>query len=184
MYVSARSSSRLPAEHSEAGLLFGVPDHVRKPAQLPGLRSVLEVALADPDPNLDSYQSVCQEALALSEHQERLIDALLTLATSERGIEQWEPFDLDHIAETVLATHADEAARRGIHIEPALAPARAAGDPKLAELLIANLVDNAMQHNIPNGRIDITTSVAQGRSIIAVGNTGPSVPSDEIQRCE
>ena len=43
-------------------------------------------------------RAACEEALQLGEQQERLIDALLTLATSERGVEHWEPFDLarDH----------------------------------------------------------------------------------------
>ena len=61
---------------------------------LAGQRTLLQVALADPDADAQALRSTCEEALQLGGQQERLIDALLTLATSERGIEQPEPFDL------------------------------------------------------------------------------------------
>src|ERR1700733_11833466 len=63
-----------------------------------GLRTRLEVTLADPDPPPDpgasALRSACQEALALGGHQEQLVQALLALATSERGVARWDPLDL------------------------------------------------------------------------------------------
>jgi signal transduction histidine kinase len=149
---------------------------------LAGLQTLLEVALADPDPNTDTLQSVCQEALALSQHQQRLIEALLTLATSERGVEHWEPFDLAHITENVLAQRRHETDRRGIDIHVTLLSAPSAGDPRLVELLVANLVDNALGHNTPGGQIEVSTISAAGRSTITVSNTGPTIPPDEVER--
>ena len=149
---------------------------------LAGLQTLLEVALADPDPDTDTLRSVCQEALALGEHQQRLIQALLTLATSERGVEQWEPFDLAHITETVLTGRRHEAERRGIDIKSTLAATPATGDPKLIELLVANLIDNALRHNTSGGRTEVATISAQGRATITVSNTGPTIPPSEIDR--
>jgi len=149
---------------------------------LAGIQTLLEVALADPNPNADTLRSVCQEALALSQHQQRLIQALLTLATSERGVEQWEPLDLAQIAETVLAQHTHKAERRGIHIDATLVPARSTGDPRLVELLLANLVDNALRHNTTAGHMEVSTISTQERSTITVSNTGPTIPSDEVER--
>jgi signal transduction histidine kinase len=149
---------------------------------LAGLQTLLEVALADPNPDADTLRSVCQEALALSQHQQRLIQALLTLATSERGVEQWEPLDLAQIAETVLAQRSHEAERRGIHIDATLVPARSSGDPRLVELLLANLVDNALGHNTTAGQMEVSTISAQGRSTITVSNTGPAILPDEVER--
>jgi signal transduction histidine kinase len=149
---------------------------------LAGLQTLLEVALADPDPDTDTMRSVCQEALALGEHQQRLIQALLTLATSERGVEQWGPFDLAHITETVLTGRRHEAERRGIHIDSTLVTAPATGDPKLIELLVANLIDNALRHNTSGGRIEVATISAPGRATITVSNTGPTIPPSEIDR--
>jgi signal transduction histidine kinase len=149
---------------------------------LAGLQTLLEVALADPNPDTDTLRSACQEALALSQHQQRLIQALLTLATSERGVEHWEPLDLAQIAETVLAQHSHEAERRGIHIDATLVPARSTGDPRLVELLLTNLVDNALRHNTTAGQMEVSTISAQGRSTITVSNTGPTIPPDEVER--
>jgi signal transduction histidine kinase len=59
-------------------------------------RTVLQVALADPAASSQTLRTACQEVIHLGDQQERLIDALLTLASSERGIDRWEPFDLVH----------------------------------------------------------------------------------------
>ncbi|GAA4529071.1 sensor histidine kinase [Nonomuraea ferruginea] len=73
---------------------------------LAGLRTLLEVALADPDADTGSLRSACQEALALGGHQERLVQALLDLATSERGVTRWDSFDLAHVAEGAASASA------------------------------------------------------------------------------
>jgi signal transduction histidine kinase len=61
-------------------------------------RTVLQVALRDPDASLDTLRAACDEVLRLGRQQQKLIDALLTLAGSERGIARPEPFDLAVIA--------------------------------------------------------------------------------------
>jgi signal transduction histidine kinase len=141
-------------------------------------RTLLQVALADPHATADQLRATCQEVLALGRQQERLIDALLTLATGEQGVELHEPFDLADIARDVLATRR----REGIQVDAALAPAPAAGDPHLVTILVANLVDNAQRHNTPDGRIEVVTAAAADRSSIAVRNTGPVVPPEELDR--
>ena len=71
-------------------------------------------------PPCETLRSTCQQVLALGDQQERLIEALLTLASSERGIEQWEPFDLAEIAGKAIMDRRQEADRRGIRIDAAL----------------------------------------------------------------
>ena len=57
-------------------------------------RTLVQVALADPNASADRLRATCEELLASGRDQERLLDALLTLATSERGLERREPVDL------------------------------------------------------------------------------------------
>ena len=95
---------------------------------LAGQRTLLQVALADPDANTESLRAACEEALQLGEQQERLIAALLTLASSEQGIQKREPLDLAVIAATVLADRTETAERLGITIDRSLKPAPAKGD--------------------------------------------------------
>jgi signal transduction histidine kinase len=115
--------------------------------------------------------------LLLGEQQERLIDALLTLASSERGIDQLEPFDLAALAGSVIAARAQLSGTRGIRIDATLRPASATGDPRLAESLVANLVDNALRYNEPGGWVSVETGIQPpGRSVLRVQNSGPVVP--------
>ena len=112
---------------------------------LAAARTVLQVALADPAADPQALRSACQDALELGAQQERLIDALLTLATSERGIDEWQPF-------------------------------------ALAESLVANLVDNAMRHNLPGGEVTIATAILDGRAVLSVSNTGRRIPPGDVER--
>src|SRR5205823_14281769 len=81
-------------------------------------RALLQVALADPHATVATLRSTCEDLLALGAQQERLIDALLTLASSERGVERAEPVDLARVAAGVVGARAEEAGRRGVGIEP------------------------------------------------------------------
>ena len=55
-------------------------------------RTLLQVALADPNANAASLRATCGELLASGREQEQLIDALLTLATSQRGLDPASPW--------------------------------------------------------------------------------------------
>jgi signal transduction histidine kinase len=145
-------------------------------------RTLLQVTLADPDATAGTLRETCQQVLALGDQQERLIEALLTLASSERGVEQWEPFDLADVARKAIDDRGQEAGRRGIHLHTTLAAAPATGDPSLAESLVANLVDNAIRHNVPGGRVRISTTMTDGQAIIRISNTGTVIPPDELDR--
>lgn len=149
---------------------------------LAGLRTLLEVALADPDADAGTLRSACQEALALGGHQERLVQALLTLATSERGVTRWDTLDLAQTITAVLASRRDQAAERGIDLAGHLTPAVTAGDPGLIESLIANLIDNAIRHNHPDGHIQVTTQTSGTQATLTVANSGPVIPGNQIQR--
>jgi signal transduction histidine kinase len=149
---------------------------------LAGQRTLLQVALADPAADTQSLRSSCEQALALGTQQERLIDALLTLATSERGVEQWQAFDLAEVAKSVVLSRHQEAERRGITIDAALAETQASGDPNLVESLVANLLDNALRHNMTGGRVDISTRTKAGRASISLSNTGALIPPDAVDR--
>ena len=145
-------------------------------------RALLQVALADPNADVDQFRSTCQDVLALGEQQERLIEALLTLASTEQGIEHREPFDLAAIAAEAVAIRQSEAQRRGIRVETTLATAPAAGDPNLVTSLLANLLENAVRHNTPGGRVSLATGLVEGRATVTVTNTGPIIPPEQVER--
>ena len=57
-------------------------------------RTLVEVALADPDASIDSLRTTLDRVLVAGEQQERTIEALLTLARSQRGLQSRGPVDL------------------------------------------------------------------------------------------
>jgi signal transduction histidine kinase len=145
-------------------------------------RAALEIALADPHATVESLRATCARVLAASRQQERLIDALLTLARGERGLDRREPFDLAAITDEVLLARRTQIQRRGLHVRTALHPAPTHGDPELVQRLVSNLVDNAIRHNQPGGDLDVTTTTSTGQAILHVANTGPAVPPSEVDR--
>jgi signal transduction histidine kinase len=145
-------------------------------------RTIVEVALADPEPSIDSLQAACNRVLAASEQQERLIEALLTLARSQRGLDRWERIDLAVIVNEVMLSRQPEAQRRGISARTVLQPAPALGDLRLAERLVANLLDNALRYNVQGGWLQVTTHARRGCAMLSVANTGPVVPPDQLGR--
>ena len=145
-------------------------------------RAVAEVALADPQPTVASLRGACERVLAAGDQQERLIEALLTLARSERGLDRQERLDLGNVVGAVVAARHDEARSRGVALKTDLGAAPALGDSRLAERLVANLVDNAIRHNGAAGTAWVSTGTDAGHAIVSVTNTGPMVPPDQVDR--
>ena len=144
--------------------------------------SLLEVALADPAATAAELRSTCEELLASGEQQERLIEALLTLASSERHLDRHEEFELNALTERVVSGRSREADRAGVQVSLSLDPAIAVGHPDLAERMVSNLVENAIRHNVPGGQIDVRTWTSPSGAVLAVSNTGPVVPHDQLNR--
>ncbi|GAA0999380.1 ATP-binding protein [Acrocarpospora macrocephala] len=141
-------------------------------------QAMTEVALADPEADVESLRAVLERLLAAGQHQERLIEALLTLARSQQGLHHRQPLDLAAITAQALDRSGDPA----VHIESALHPAPASGDRALIERLVANLLDNALRHNVPGGWIKVATAVQSGRPTLRISNSGPAIPPDQIHR--
>jgi signal transduction histidine kinase len=144
-------------------------------------RTLVEVALRDPDPTVGSLQHTMRRVLATGEEQERLIEALLTLARSQRGLDRRELLDLAAVTAAALAATGPDAESRRVRVNASLGPAPALGDQRLAERLAANLVDNAVRHNVPGGWVEVATGIRSGRSVLSVSNTGPAIPPEQVE---
>ncbi|MGH2875762.1 MAG: sensor histidine kinase [Solirubrobacteraceae bacterium] len=145
-------------------------------------RTLLQVALTDPQASAEQLRAVCEELLASGREQERLLEALLTLASSERGLERIEPVDLARIARTALAATDAALRERSLRLVAELAPAPASGDAALLQRLVANLVDNAVEYNRPGGAVEVRTGSDGGRAFVSVDNDGPTLRAEDIDR--
>jgi signal transduction histidine kinase len=141
-------------------------------------RALLELALADPRADAATWREIGEDVLVACNQQERLLEACLTLARSEGRRRRREPVDLAAIAAEALRAHDPGGLERVV----ALDSAWTAGDPDLIERLAANLVSNAIRHNLRGGWIEVATRTASGRAHLVVANTGPRVPAGELRR--
>jgi signal transduction histidine kinase len=147
-------------------------------------RTLIEIALTDPDATLESLQANNRRLLVAGKQQERLVEALLTLARSEQGLDRREAVDLAAVAHEVLAGYSRP--EPGPRFNTTLACAPVQGDRRLLERLIANLLDNAVRYNVPEGHVDVQTGIDASagveRAAIRIANTGPAVPAEDIER--
>ena len=173
--------ARLDASlHAQRQFVANASHELRTP--LARSRTLLEVALRNPGASADSLRAACERAIAAGDEQERLIEALLVLAKGQRGLARREPVDLAAVTRDVLAARGAEIGARGLAVQVELSFALLPGDAALAERAVANLVDNALRHNVPEGTVQVTVECDGGRAVLTVGNTGPEIAPDDVGR--
>jgi signal transduction histidine kinase len=145
-------------------------------------RTLLQVTRANPAHTLDTWQAVSAELLASNAEQEHLIEALLTLASSEGGPGHREPVDLAPLASACLAAASLETGRLGLQVRADVRPADLDGDPVLIRRLVSNLIENAVRHNAPGGHIQVATETSRGHAVVSVTNSGQVIPPAEVDR--
>ncbi|MER5601902.1 ATP-binding protein [Streptomyces sp. NPDC002265] len=141
-------------------------------------QTIVDVTLADPDARAPELRAALLRVRAAGQEQERLIEALLTLARSQRGLERREFVDLAAIVREHLP-------RSGPRVEARIEAAPVLGDPQLVERLVVNLTENAVRHNLPAGKegwVSVWTGVdAAGRAGLRIENSGPVIPADRAE---
>ncbi len=175
--------ARLDASfHSPRQFVANASHELRTP--LARLKTLVQVALADPNASPESLRAAHERVLASEQQLEGLIEALLSLASSERDIDRREPVDLMAVTDEVLAGRRPEIERRGLQLNTTLGPAGVAGNPRLVERLVVNLIDNAIAHNLAGGRIDVTTATVARQAFLSVANDGPVIGPEELDRLQ
>jgi signal transduction histidine kinase len=147
---------------------------------LTSARTLIDVAMAKPvrtTGQLEVLAGRVREALGQSE---ALIEGLLTLARSDRGLTSYESTDLEAAAQDAIDQVSATARDSKIVIDADLSPGPALGDRVLLERLAANLLDNAVRYNVTGGSVSVVTGTGDGMSYITVTNTGPLVPERAV----
>jgi signal transduction histidine kinase len=147
------------------------------------IRAEVEVALADPDASAGDLRETAERVRAATDRSERLIESLLTLSRSDAAaVARPDAVDLAAAVELALDGVATEIREHGIQVRADLGCARAQGDRRLLERLVANLVENAVRHNADGGWIAITTERADGDGAarLRVENSGTFVPPERV----
>ena len=144
------------------------------------MRTAIDVTLAKPGRTPAQLEAMAIEVRQAVDRAEALIEALLTLARSDRGTGPTEPLDVAVLAEDALDAAAPAIRAHPVTIQAALEPAPAMGDPVLVERLVTNLIDNAVRHNVPGGWVQVATGTRAGMAFIDVANGGPLIPAELV----
>jgi signal transduction histidine kinase len=146
------------------------------------MRTELEVTLADPDASNAELREMAEAVHEAMDRTERLVQALLMLARSEGAIGRRDPVDLAAAAQMALDHTARQADAAGLTVTADLHAAPVRGDRRLLERLVANLVENAVGHNRPGGRVSVTTATRDGHSVVDVVNDGDVLDPETLPR--
>jgi signal transduction histidine kinase len=142
-------------------------------------RLLTEVAMEAPEAG-DDLRKLGAQLLRTNERNESLIEGLLVLAESDRGLPGKVPVRLDELAGAVLTAHEELAAEHEVIFRRQLATALVPGDPVLLERLIANLVSNAVKYNDPGGWVEVEVANEPPGPTLTVRNTGQHVPAEAV----
>ncbi|MER6769244.1 HAMP domain-containing sensor histidine kinase [Streptomyces bacillaris] len=142
-------------------------------------RAAIQVGLDNPGP--DDLVRTRQTLLDTNRRSERLIEGLLVLARSERGLaaDEREDVRFDRVVAEETArrpgARAEGPGRPAVSVDVAPCPVR--GNRLLLSQLVSNLLANAVTYNVPGGSVDIT--LAEDGALV-VRNTGPVVSEADI----
>jgi signal transduction histidine kinase len=161
------------AFESERRLVATMSHELRTP--LANQRAALDVTLADPDATAEELRSAAEVALGQTDRANRSVDALLTLARVQSGLEpaRHAPVDLMAlVAETVDRVREEERSSRPWHVH--LVPVTVPGDAELLDRAVANLLQNAERHNLPGsqGWVDVRLLTRRSEVALVVSSTG------------
>lgn len=145
-------------------------------------RTMLDVAIADPD-NQD-YRQLTTRLRDTNQRGIAIVNSLLHLSAIDRTPLTPAPVDLAACAARALTIARPEADATGITVTAGLSPAPALGDDVLLGQVAANLLENALRHNLPRGgTATLTTGVDPAdptRVQITVSNTGPPIDPAQL----
>ena len=140
------------------------------------LRAQLETARASRRPD---WEAISADLLADTVRMGRLSEQLLTLARADAGALRIrsETVDLDDVVERVASGVAGQAGDRGVDLDVrGVRPAQVHGDATLLELVVRNLVDNAVRH--ARTRVAVASGMEGATAVLTVDDDGPGVPPD------
>jgi len=146
------------------------------------IRAEAEVTLSDPDAEIADLRRMGTSVLEATDRTEALLDGLMVLARSQRGLVRRSPVDLAISASRAVADVTASGLGRNLRLDVQAEHASVLGDEALLGRLVANLVINAARYNEPNGWVQVRTGNLDGGAFVRVINTGPQIPPASLQR--
>jgi two-component system OmpR family sensor kinase len=148
------------------------------------LRAELEVTLCWPRERAE-YEEALRSCLSEAERLSHLTDELLMLARLDAGGPPEAPRSVDLIAilDKAVKRLGPEALRRNVALVMDIPPELAVNvAPAALSHVVANVLDNAVKFSPLGGDVTVGVAIEGSSAVVAVSDTGPGIPEDEIPR--
>ncbi|MGC8844615.1 MAG: ATP-binding protein [Candidatus Hydrogenedens sp.] len=146
------------------------------------LRIIKDMNIAD---NPQLCQDLVERCIIRNEYMRKMINDLLDLTRIESGqkVRNIEEVNLKDIAQMSIETSQVEAQKRNITMTlHADGPIMIKADQNEMEIILNNLVSNAVKYNKDNGKVDVFLSREGDKIILQVKDTGIGMTPDECSR--
>ncbi len=131
----------------------------------------------------DERRPMLEELSRGVERTSRLLDQLLVLARIRHTPVQATPVNLYQAAGEIIRDIYGKAHRRSVELSlSGDDTVMVTSSAPLLNLLVSNLVDNAVKYSEPGGAVKITIGAENGKPVLTLRDHGPGIPEDERQR--
>jgi signal transduction histidine kinase len=147
------------------------------------LKAELDLALSRPR-STEELTAAVRSAAAETDHLVRLAEDLLVLARSHEGHlpVRGQATDLRRMLETIAERHRPAAARARVELSVHAPPADIVVDVARLRQALDDLLDNALRHVAPGGRVGVTGVVADATIRLVVDDSGTGFSSEVLSR--
>jgi len=143
----------------------------------------IQNAIADTPAGSPAQHSL-QQAEAASNRMQHIVQQLLAL---NRGLIQGPsstlvPLRLDALASSIVQEHQAYATQHQQQLTLSSVPASVNGHADMLQMLLRNLVDNALRYTPDGGRVNVQVQTIAHGSLLTVSDSGPGIPAAERER--
>ncbi|MCX8064737.1 MAG: response regulator [Candidatus Hydrogenedentes bacterium] len=135
--------------------------------------------------NTELVKDLIRRCITRNEYMRKMIDDLLDLTKIESGqkVRNISNVDIKEVAQRAIETNLVEAQKRGISIHlHSNQPVIMKADASEIEIILNNLISNAVKYNKENGKVDVFISRENDKVIIKVADTGIGMTPEECAK--
>jgi len=142
----------------------------------------LDVALGKPSPVPAEVTVLAGKLEEGLDQADKLLEGLLLLARAQQGgVGEITEVSLRSLVAEALDADRAEIVRRGLVVDDGTVEGDVTGNETLLARLVANVVDNAVRHNVPGGRVHISSDFSGARARLVVESDGAVIPQEDAQ---
>jgi two-component system, OmpR family, phosphate regulon sensor histidine kinase PhoR len=168
-------------EQMRVDFVANISHEIRTPlTSIKGYTQILEAQKQKIEPELHLF---LQKILSNTERMISLFNDLLSLSVIEsQSVLTIEEIEISTLIDEVTQNITTNYPNKIINIKKVILHPLIKGSPRLIELVLSNLIDNACKYSGDDILITLETKLVQDKSFIIISDNGPGIPSEHLNR--